>query len=179
MTIIATWGGSDSNAYLDHTAANSIVTTTVVNVDSWTAATTVTREAAIIQASRDVDAFQYIGYRYYTEQNLEFPRMLDTFPWNRVALTGVNSLDVEQARMKRRVEEATALQANFIVRLSRSKDLDNIQLGVSGISETIGPISKNVSYKDSATRNLKKARMDPVARSLLADYMESRRIYRG
>lgn len=186
MTVIASWGGAGSNAYVDHTAANSIITTTVVEYSDWTSASTATRNAAIIQAARDIDAFNYLGIRWYHDQNLEFPRELrSNFPWNRVGTTDPNSLDVEHARMKRRVEEASALQALFILRNGGRNEF--IEAQASGIAEQtlqVGPVRETVKYGQGSGSagvrgGARKAKFAPEAYSLLSDYREGPTIFRG
>ena len=179
MTVIASWGGGTSNAYLDITAADSILSTTVIDYSSWTDATTQKREAAVIQASRDVDSRQYIGVRYYFDQNLEFPRELRSdYPWNRTTVLGTITEDTEQERMQRRVEEATALQALWLLRNSgQNEHMENIAAGVSRKSEELGPIKESVSYKSGVKAN--KARFHPDAVALLSDYFTGRRIFRA
>lgn len=178
MTVIASWGGGTSNAYVSITAADSILSTTVVDYTAWTNATTAQREASVVQASRDVDARQYIGHRYYHDQNLEFPRNLTSrFPWNYTnILTTTN--DPEQYRMKRRVEEATALQALFLLKnVGQQTHADIIQAGVKSWSEQVGALSTSVNYGSGAS--VAAAKLSADARVLLSDYLADRRVYRA
>ena len=187
MTAIATWGTAGANSYVDHTGANSILSTTVINFDAWTDSTTVMRSAALIQATRDIDAFQWLGTRYYFDQNLEFPRQLtSSFPWNYTSSTGSGSIldDIEQFRMKDRVEQACALQALTLLRNGGTNtDLENQANGVQGFSETLGPMSQSVQYRTGGNAasyaRSAQARLDPQAMALLSDYKASKKIYRA
>lgn len=178
MTLVVSWGGLGSNAYISWTAADSIIQTTAVDATAWTSATTVKQNAAIIQATRDIDSKNYIGARYYFDQTLEFPRQLrSTFPWDRTLGTSILG-DVDQARMKRDVEEATALQALYILRnAGRNTHLENIQAGLQQSSEAIGPIKRFFGYAKGA--NINRVKYSTEAMDLLSDYMVGRNVYRG
>lgn len=178
MTLISSWGGPDSNSYIDLTQANSFITTAIIDYSGWTALTTPQREAALIQASRDIDSRQYIGARYYFDQRLEFPRVLNSaFPFNRTT-TGTITQDVVQKRMQGQVQEATAQQAAFIAKNSgASQHAENIQAGIVSISESVGPIREFVQY--GANARVSSARFSVEALQLLQDWMTGRRIYRA
>lgn len=177
MTVIASWGGTSSNAYIDHASANSFVTTSIYNYDAWTAATTVQREAALIMAAVDIDAREYVGGRYYYDQRLKFPRMLRlSFPWNRTAVSST-VFSVEYQRMQLDVERASCYQALQIIRNSgRNQDQERQMNGITAMSEQIGPISKSVTYGKSGSVD---SRFAPEAFNLLAPWRDGRKAYRG
>lgn len=78
MVLDATVGGSAANSYL------SVATADLLNADrlgsfadAWTAASTVTKEKALMQATADIDAFVRPGAVWDDDQLLLFPRLGD------------------------------------------------------------------------------------------------------
>lgn len=178
-TLIESYGGPQSNAYVSLTFADSFLSVSAYAPAVWTAATTTQREAAIKQATRDVDAFTYVGERYYNDQYLKFPREFrNRFPWNRTetaSLVGDNT----QYRMQRAVQEATCFQAYKIVAEAGSTIIPNlIQQGVVSKAKQVGPISESVNLGNARASGTMRARMDSQAYALLQEWMTSRRIYR-
>jgi len=178
MTLIASYGGPDSNSYIDVTQANSFIRTAIIDNAAWIALTSAQKQAALIQASRDIDSRTYLGTRYYYEQRLEFPRQIrSAFPYDR-ASTETLTQDVVQKRMRETVQEACAQQANYIARNGgRNKDAENIQNGIVSISESVGPIREFVQYGKHA--RVSSARFSHEALQLLQEWMVGRRIYRA
>lgn len=176
MTVTATYGGNASNAYVDHAMANSFLTTAVPVFKAWTDTTTVAREAAIIQATQDVDSRNYIGGRYYYDQTLEFPREIRvSYPWNRTA-TSSTVFDVTYARMENDVKFATCVQALWRLRFANSEHQDNRAFGIKAVSRRVGPIQDTFSYQEGSGAVI---RLSPEALSYLAEWMTSKPIYRG
>ena len=62
-TLISTYGGKDSNAYISVSDATSFICTSIFDPTAWTSATSIQQCAAILQATKDVDSRQYIGPR--------------------------------------------------------------------------------------------------------------------
>lgn len=178
MTLVSSYGGPDSNSYIDVTQANSFIRTAIIDNAAWIGLTSQQKQAALIQASRDIDSRQYIGHRYYYEQRLEFPRQLrSAFPYNRTS-TETLTQDVIQKRMRETVQEATAHQANFIARnRGRNQAVEDIQNGITSVSESIGPIREFVQYGKRA--NVNSARFSAEALQLLQEWMTGRRIFRA
>src|SRR4051812_41110491 len=117
MAIDSTWGGSDSNSYIDLATADSFITEAVVDPAAWTVATTTQQSAALREATRDIDSQEYLGCRYYEDQMLQFPReFVNGWPWNRVTSGGSTVYSIEQHRMQVAVEQATCYQAVSILR---------------------------------------------------------------
>lgn len=181
MTLISSYGGPDSNAYISLTEANSFICSAIpealLNPTLWTGLTDQQREACIMMASVDIDSRQYIGSRFFYNQHLEFPRQQnDRFPFNRT-ITAIGSGDVIQERMRKNVQQACAYQAFHIARDGgRNQHLQNIANGIRGISESVGPIREFVQYGQRVTQS--SAKFDSVALSLLQPWMTGRRIYR-
>lgn len=178
MTIIATWGGQTANAYINVTQANSFIESAMFDSSAWTSATTVQRDAALIQATRDIDSRQYIGTRFFFEQRLEFPRQLrSSFPWNRTSAATLTS-DAIQRRMQEQVQEACARQALKIAQDGgTSVHVENVKHGIVGISESVGPIREFVQYGQRAS--VGSMRISSDALTLLQDWMTGRRIFRA
>lgn len=49
-------------------------------IDAWTALTATKREATLMQATRDIDAVAWLGYKTERDQALEFPRGDSSIP---------------------------------------------------------------------------------------------------
>lgn len=158
LTIVATWGGDSSNAYCTLDYANSYITEQKVDNDAWVAAGEVTRKAAIVEATRHIDySGRWVANKYYWNQALEFPRVLDeTFTDTRYPGTGNVLLgtpgNIEYAEMEEDVKKACAEQANWIIKMSGKDDLQELQSrGVKNYSESIGRISESYTFKTSAS----------------------------
>lgn len=177
MTLIASWGGPDSNAYIDVTQANSFIKSVVFDPAEWNALSSAQKQAAIMTATHDIESRQYVGHRYYYDQHLEFPRqMRSQFPFNRTTAATITQ-DVTQKRMQKNVQEACAWQAFFVARNGGiNLHAERIQAGIRGISESVGPIREFIQY---GTRNSTgSARLDQRALALLQPWMTGRKIYR-
>lgn len=179
-TLVATYGGLGANSYVDLSYANSFIATRTFASSFWTALNTIQREACLTMATQDIDAFTYVGNRYYHDQFLEFPRELRSrFPWNRTDSTTL-SQDVIQVRMKRDVQEATCWQALKIAQnQGQTPFADLAQAGVTSHSRQAGPISETVQLGKGGSASSNSARMDSRAMSLLQPWRVGRRIYRA
>lgn len=180
----STWGGSSALTYVSVTNATSLLSTTVIDYAAWSSATTIQQGAALVQAARDIDALQFIGTRYYYNQNLEMPRKLETsFPWDYVTNVGTTAGgDIEQTRMQFKVEQACALQALKLLREGgRNVHQERQASGISNWSESLGPMSQSVTYGKSAASSGAgaTAKLAPEALALLADYRGSKRLWRA
>lgn len=178
-SLIDSYGGPGSNSYVSLTYADSFLAVAAYNPTVWTSATTLQRGAAILAATRDIEAFTYIGDRYYHDQFLKFPRQLKSrFPYNRTNSTTL-SLDVQQAHMLRNVQEATCLQALKIVSEAGQDVAANlIAQGITNKSKRVGPIQESISFGKTNAAQTMRARMSPQAYSLLQAWLTSRRIIR-
>ncbi len=158
-SLITTWAGSYSNCYVDFTDANSYIAVSVDDPSTWTAASTVRREAALLRATRTIDsAVNWQGEKKYQYQTLKFPRSTTVgelqWPWSlSIQVSGTSTQ--EEEIMKARIKEATALQANYVI-----ADLDgtdehalNQRRGISSYSESLGgKLSESFSYKTVTNR---------------------------
>jgi hypothetical protein len=140
----------------------SFIADYVFDTAEWDALTSRQKEAAIREATRDIDSQQYLGSRYSSDQALEFPRSLD-------------SASDEYARMKRDVQAAVALQALWVARNDgRNEHVERQAAGIVQHSESVGPIREAVTYAGSAVR-----RICSEAAVKLAMWKESRKVFRG
>ena len=183
MTLIhSPWGGAGNNSYVGLTAADSILATATINYEAWTNATVPQREASLIAATRQIDALQYIGSRYYYDQMLEFPRELNRrFPYN-LTVSVSPSTDVEQFRQQYHVEIACALQAlELLKNKGVNSDVENQARGIQSWSESLGPMSQSVNYGNSSAGSARSPErvLNREALSYLADWKTSRRIFRA
>jgi len=178
------WGGQYADMYVSVTNATSLLSTTVIDYGAWTSSTTVTQAAALVQATRDIDALQYIGVRRYGgTQRLEFPRMLESaFPWNYTTNIGTVIQDDEQVRMQYKVEQACAIQALKLLREGgRNVHQERQASGISNWSESLGPMYQSVTYGrgSPSSKAGSVGKLAPEALALLSDYRTSKRIYRA
>lgn len=177
MTLIASYGGSESNAYIDVSQANSFIHSAIASHAEWFELRTSEREALLLQSTRDIDARQYIGHRRFSNQFLEFPRQVQArFPFNRTTATTVAN-DETQRRMLRDVTEACALQAVFLARVGgRNQHAENLAQGIRSISEGVGPVREFVQYASRATGGT--ARLSHEAVTRLSEWQTTRRVIR-
>jgi len=179
MTLISSYGGPESNSYIDVTQANSFIRSATFSFDAWNALSNGQKQAALQMATRVIDSFTYTGHRYNTQQLLKFPREFrSTFPWNRTDSATITT-DVTQFRMLTNVQQATAIQANKIANDGGTDPhAARIASGVTGWSEAVGPIRESVQYGKANATSSNRSRIDPDAFALLQEWMTSRRIYR-
>jgi hypothetical protein len=172
--IDATWGGTAANAYDTMANVNAFIHTHVFDHSDWDNLTKEQKEAAILEATRDIDAGQYIGSRYARGQVLEFPREL-SLDWPNNATGSLTSFSEAHERMQRDVQRALAHQALWIVRNGgRNYHAEAQAQGVKQYSESVGPIREQYTYGAAAPK-----RLCPEAEAKLAPWREPRRVYRG
>lgn len=174
-TIDSTWGGSEANAYDSVTNVNAFIHDNIYDHTDWDGLSLEKKTAAILEATRDLDSVQFIGARYYRDQELEMPREVSLdFPNNRVGSATTTWSEVH-ARMERDVKQALAYQALHIARLGgRNFHAENQSQGIKSYSEAVGPIRESYTYGNSGTK-----RLSPEAQAKLAPWVESKRVYRG
>lgn len=175
--IICEWGGQSSNAYICLSDANSFILNNIVDHLEWTEATSLQMAASLIEATRDIDSRQFVGWRYYDYQKLQFPRrMRGTFPWNNTMPASLSSY--EQLRMKDDVKRANCIQALHILRNGgRNIHAERQAMGIAGFSETVGPISE--SYRYARTGGAVGVTISPEALAVLSPWLQSKKIFRA
>jgi hypothetical protein len=174
--IEATWGGTAANCYLSLVEANAFITSSILDSSAWTDATEAQRVAALLEATRDIDAFEYLGMRYFADQMLEFPREFRAkWPWNRVQLA-ITTESIEQQRMKKAVQNACCQQALWLLRQGgRDMHRERIASGVRSYSEVIGESEESFSYFPSASGS----KLSSEAASILKQYRGQKTVFRG
>lgn len=178
-TLVDSWGGNGSNVYVSHTAADSYITSAIYDASAWTAATTAQQQAALLEATIDIDRINFVGTRYFPDQSLAMPRAFSQGRYS--AWTQIGTPDgVLQAQMKSDVERACCHQALFICRnAGRNEHAERIQQGISAVSEGIGPVKEFTQY-GAAGKGISKAQiLDQKTLDLLARWREGPRVWRA
>lgn len=122
--LIATYGGSGANSYVSLVDANSYIQASKIYFDEWALAED-KQEQACVQATRDIDSRNWIGYRWFYYQMLEFPRLPPDviYPYGSFSradpddsFVNLTESDEFQRKMKIRVKQATCEQALWRLR---------------------------------------------------------------
>lgn len=147
LTLINTFGAADANCYSSLSEANSYMVTKF-NSDDWTSLTDPQKEAALLTATRQVDAKSWRGDRFFYNQSLQFPRTLATslVGPGRTIIQSPTQFDVEYGRQEQGTRDACCEQALFLARIKRDRHLDRIAQGVTSYSETVPGYSESYQY---------------------------------
>jgi hypothetical protein len=146
MDLINTYGGSESTAYITVDAANTLISTTRVFYEAWTAANTIQQRAAILQAAKQIASQHWVGRKYFARQRLSFPRVPDEFDSPLGGHTGAPdssfyeyiALEDYHRLQRERVEAANAYQALYILEGGGEDPYREDQLrGLSGRQKSI------------------------------------------
>ena len=183
-TLVSSWGGGTSNTYLGYTAANSFIVHGIVEHGAWNSASAAERAAALIEATRDIDSRQYIFTKYTSIQVLEFPRQLSGSWPDSLGQWDATSLSYLEARMQRDVEQACAHQALFrLYKKAKSAHQLLQDAGVSRVRRKLGPIDEEFHYALSSNEvsrpGSSRNPLCPETMALLADWMTTKKVYRG
>lgn len=131
MALDATVGGANSNSYLSESEANTYLTNERLYISAWTAATTGTREQALIWATFLIDtSFEFEGSRRHLTQALRFPR---------VGLDDVDGEYIDQDSIPSIIKKATATYALYLLQQDRTVEPSILGLGIK--EAKIGPLS--------------------------------------
>lgn len=179
-TLIESWGGVGSNVYVSLSAANSYITTAIYDSAAWTDATTAQRQAALVEATIQIDRMNFVGSRYYSDQKLEMPRALTFGRYQGFRTTAGTPDSVLQQQMQSDVERATCYQALYVCRNSgRNVHNERIQQGITALSEGVGPVKEFVQYGGSAGKTGRAAVLSQDTLDLLSRWVESAKIWRA
>ena len=74
ITIVATAAGATSNSYVTQAEATAYFEAKPGFYALWSAMTDATKNAWLVESTRSMDRFGFVGYKYDTDQALEFPR---------------------------------------------------------------------------------------------------------
>jgi hypothetical protein len=123
--IVASYGGQNDNAYVTHELAHSYLVVSKVFYDEWLDATTVQREASLVQGAQQIDSRRWHGSRFFYWQLLQFPRVPPGthFPYGVIGRTTpgadfvyLATFDEYHRQQKLRVQRANAEQALWVLR---------------------------------------------------------------
>lgn len=109
----------------------------------WTSYTTAQRTIALNKATLQIDKLPFDGYRYSSEQTLEFPRVKDygfKMVYYDVNSDGEIIVPVD-------VEQATYLQAKFLLDTQTNCTVEALKMGITSIS--VGKTSQTVDLSIS------------------------------
>ena len=178
-TIVSSFGSSQANAYCSPTQAHSIVSGEVIDADAWTSASTAAREAAVLSATREIDAVPWLGRpsrRIDQGQSLDFPRTSVGLPRRILALNVDDALDAENDALAR----ACALHALWLLANSDSDDHDQrAAAGVARYSYRLGALSEAFAYRGAPGAVGSFSRLAPAAQTIMSDFPRAKRISRA
>lgn len=170
----STWSGEYATSYVSIAKANQFIRSSVIDNSVWLKATPQQQQAALVEATRDIDSLQYIGVRFTTGQRLEFPRILGTRMFTARYAIYPSSTSIQQVRMRYDIERACCLQAVWLLRLGgRDRALEEQSRGIRARSVTTGPVHEQYTYSRGTTRICYEATL------LLSQWSTSRRIVRS
>jgi hypothetical protein len=182
ITLVTTWGGETSNSYNDLSSVSVYIEENFIDDEVWIDLTEEQRRKIILRSTRDIDnTLLYSGRRREAKQRLQFPRVFDIeiFPFIHTD-PSVQDDDIIERDMKRRVQDALAEQCYFIAKAFSQgigdEHRERQALGITSISESIGPISESVSYAGGGGSSMK---LSPNAYDLIKHYVASPRLVRG
>lgn len=180
LTLVASYGGPDSNSYVTQAEANSLNALYAYETTIWNSATSAQQIAALLRAARDIDAVPWRGDRLFYDQRLDFPRTDadgEVWPWNS-AVTVINTFNIFQTQMQDNVKLAQVLQAIEHIRNGgRNVHQDRQTQGIVGYSESIHRVSESYQYGRSGGTSV--GALYPEPAGYLAQYKGSRRLYRA
>lgn len=151
MALIATPGASNANSYLEVAEADAYYATRLF-ATIWTSATTPTKEAALIMATRVLNAM-LSPYRQYVPASGSVAAYYRTRPtwtgtvatttqalaWPRIGMYNRNGVAILQTVIPQELKEATAELAGQLIRADRTLDNSVAVKGITGIKA--GPVS--------------------------------------
>lgn len=180
LTLVASWGGAQDNAYLGTSEANSLIALYYVDPSAWEVLSNDKKAALLVQATLAIDrAGAYVGDRLYWHQRLEFPRTDASgqrFPWASSS-TVVTTFNIYQTQMREAVELATIHQAMHLARLPGGRDLhaERQAVGIRSYSEGTRQLSESYAYEGGRTA----LGLGLESQRLLAPYRVGRRVVRA
>lgn len=176
--LISSWGGPDSNCYVEYTQADSFLTTGIVNGQAWTDASTLERMQALVMATFDIDNnTEFVGGRYYWNQALKVPRAFHAD--HTFGQTAANSTNWSQShkRLMRDVQMATGYQALWRIQNGGQNKYQELQaLGVKQVSEGQGPVYESVTFAGGGVRN---TTLHPQVVAMLGQWKTGKRVWRA
>ena len=74
VTLNSNLGDSSANSYVTLSEANDYIMNKYGHSNTWDTMTIEGRKRVLIQATKDIDSFNFYGSKYYASQSLQFPR---------------------------------------------------------------------------------------------------------
>jgi hypothetical protein len=181
FTLVSTWGALAANSYISVADADDFFNNEYLDSRPWSNADTPDKQRALVMATQQIDSIKRVGFKYFWNQNLEFPRILDGSALGTVGDDGPDSTFfsiVEQdefLRLQRlRVPRATAIQANYLLRNSgRNLELEEYNAGLGAVSITRAGVSESRTYRDAPSL------LVTDAADLLGVYGTRKLVFRG
>lgn len=147
LTLVTTPGAYNANSYISLADAETVmegVPTAMKTV--WAAASNADKNAALVQATRDIDTLRLLGDKYYTETDEES----DDYQALHFPVSSNYSDSEGGLYIPAKVEEATVIQAHYLLRCGYQiqQAADTESTGVQSVS--IGNFS--TSYRAGGRR---------------------------
>ncbi len=131
------WGGSTADSYVSLATAEDLLLSYVLDKLDWDGAAGRTKDAALRMATRQLDAFTFLGTRRIYTQALKFPRWFN-YP---------GRIDRTEDQVKADIQLATSIQASYLVRQGgRDAHAEALNAGIRQSSESVGPIRDQFTY---------------------------------
>ncbi len=179
-TLIASFGAAGANVYCALTQAHSLIGAGAIDPSPWTSAATAARGAALLSATRDIDAVPWLGSpsgEFDPAQALAFPRTSVGLPRRLQRLTYQESLD----RQRDTLAYACAMHALSLLAEQQATSTRSIPpANVKRYSYQLGGLSETYVYdrRDSPAAG-SFDRFGDAPRAALAPFPRARRITRS
>ena len=156
LVIVATPGASTANSYVTLAEAETFVLE-FLNTTTWAAATNATKNAALVEATHDIDCLSLIGTpdgEQYDEEASDYQPL--HFP------TTDDFDDTDTAYIPDDVKRATVVQAMYLIRAGEAEQASQDIMAQGIVNQNLGRLSQSYSpYRTSpvcevARRHLKK-----------------------
>ena len=179
-TLTASFGAADANVYCVLTQAHSLIGAGAIDPSPWTSAATAARVAALLTATRDIDAVPWLGSpsgELDPDQALAFPRTAVGLPRRLCALSYQERLD----RQRDTLAYACATHALALLAEHQATSTQSIPPAtVKQYSYRLGGLSETYVYdRESSPAAGSFDRFSDAPRAALAPFPRARRITRS
>ena len=179
VTLIASFGAADANVYCALTQAHSLLGA-AIDPTPWTSSTTAAREAALLTATRHIDAVPWLGQpsgQIDPAQALAFPRSAVGLPPHLQRLSHQQSLDQHRDTLA----FACAMQALSLLAEHQATFAGSIPPAtVKHYSYRLGGLAETYVYdQDTTPAAGSLGRLGDAPRATLASFPHARRITRS
>lgn len=142
ITIVATAGAADANSFVTLVEAQAFLDARL-NASTWEAATPDSKNRALVEATRDLSALSWVGYRADDVQALSWPRQYapnPDVPNDNVSIGESGYVEFATTEIPQRVKDATCELAFQYLKAGTS-DVAALDATTGIISKTVGPLS--------------------------------------